>query len=115
MAAQEELAREQRAIQLAERERPHAGILRETANPDRPTMRISFVVLVFAFAGLLAVDLQSSSAPHAAVTHADARAREARREPETVEVAFVKNGWIVRVERVVPKRHDAAGGWRSAS
>ena len=30
-------------------------------------MRVLPVVLVFAFAGLLAVDLQSSSAPHAAV------------------------------------------------
>jgi lipoprotein-anchoring transpeptidase ErfK/SrfK len=25
------------------------------------------------------------------------------REPQTVDVAFVKNGWVVRVERVVPK------------
>lgn len=64
-------------------------------------MRISFVVLVFAFAGLLAVDLQSSSAPHAAVvTRAPAVHKAA---PRTVEVAFVKNGWIVRVERTVPK------------
>ena len=64
-------------------------------------MRISLVVLVFAFAGLLAVDLQSSSAPRAAVTTSVRTV--ARAEPRTVEVAFVKNGWIVRVERVVPK------------
>ena len=64
-------------------------------------MRISFVVLVFAFAGLLAVDLQSSSAPHAAVATQARAVRKAA--PRTVEVAFVKNGWIVRVERTVPK------------
>lgn len=64
-------------------------------------MRVMLVVLVFAFAGLLAVDLQSSSAPRAAVA-TPARAF-VKPKPETVEVAFVKNGWIVRVERVVPK------------
>ena len=64
-------------------------------------MRISFVVLVFAFAGLLAVDLQSSSAPHAAVAM---KARVVRKAAQrTVEVAFVKNGWIVRIERTVPR------------
>jgi lipoprotein-anchoring transpeptidase ErfK/SrfK len=64
-------------------------------------MRVMLVVLVFAFAGLLAVDLQSSSAPRAAVA-TPARAIQ-KPAPRTVEVAFVKNGWIVRVERVVPK------------
>ena len=64
-------------------------------------MRVLLVVFVFAFAGLLAVDLQSSSAPRAAVA---IRARAIQRPaPKTVEVAFVKTGWIVRVERVVPK------------
>jgi lipoprotein-anchoring transpeptidase ErfK/SrfK len=64
-------------------------------------MRVMLVVLVFAFAGLLAVDLQSSSAPRAAVA---TPARPIQRPAsKTVEVAFVKNGWIVRVERVVPK------------
>ena len=63
-------------------------------------MRISLVVLVFAFAGLLAVDLQSSSAPHAAVASMRATQKPA---PKTVEVAFVRNGWVVRVERIVPK------------
>jgi L,D-transpeptidase catalytic domain/Putative peptidoglycan binding domain len=64
-------------------------------------MRVLLVVLVLAFAGLLAVDLQPSSAPRAAVA---TPARPTRKpEPQTVEVAFVKNGWIVRVDRVVPK------------
>ena len=68
-------------------------------------MRVLPVVLVFAFAGLLAVDLQSSAAPRAAV----ATPRPTRslayyvREPQTVEIAFVKSGWIVRVERTVPR------------
>jgi hypothetical protein len=64
-------------------------------------MRVMLVVLVFAFAGLLAVDLQSSSAPRAAVA-TPARAVQ-KPAPQTVEVAFVRNGWIVRVDRVVPK------------
>jgi L,D-transpeptidase-like protein/sporulation and spore germination protein/putative peptidoglycan binding protein len=75
--------------------------LRKTANRDGPAMRISLVVLVFAFAGLLVVDLQSSP-PRAAVV-APARAVVPKPAPKTVEVAFVKNGWIVRVERLVPK------------
>ncbi len=65
-------------------------------------MRIAFVVLVFAFAGLLAVDLQPSSAPRAAVT-TRALAFVPKPARRTVEVAFVKDGWVVRVERVVPK------------
>jgi len=64
-------------------------------------MRVMLVVLVFAFAGLLAVDLQSSSAPRAAVV-TPARAVQ-KPAPQTVEVAFVKNGWIVRVDRIVPR------------
>ncbi len=77
-----------------------------TANPDRPLMRISLVVLVFAFAGLLAVDLQSSP-PRAAVV-APARAVTPKPAPRTVEVAFVKNGWVVRVDRLVPKGMTAS-------
>jgi hypothetical protein len=70
-------------------------------------MRISFVVLVLAFAGLLAVDLEPSSTPHAAITSGT---RPAKRPaaPQTVEVAFVKNGWVIRVERSVPRRTDPA-------
>ena len=66
-------------------------------------MRISLVVLVFAFAGLLAVDLQSSSAPQAAVATPARALATPKPSPQTVEVAFVKAGWVVRVERVVPK------------
>ncbi len=66
-------------------------------------MRISFVVLVLAFTGLLAVDLQSASAPQAAVTAPTRALAGARPARKTVEVAFVKNGWVVRVERTVPK------------
>lgn len=66
-------------------------------------MRVLLVVLVLAFAGLLAVDLQSSSAPRAAVATPTRALANVKREPQTVEVAFVKNGWIVRVDRVVPK------------
>jgi hypothetical protein len=80
-----------------------AGIFVPIQKADRPTMRILLVVLVLAFAGLLAVDLQSSSAPRAAVATPSRSLAYYVREPQTVEVAFVKNGWIVRVERVVPK------------
>jgi len=66
-------------------------------------MRVLPVVLVFAFAGLLAVDLQSSPAPRAAVATPKRALASVVRPPQTVEVAFVKNRWIVRVERVVPK------------
>jgi hypothetical protein len=65
-------------------------------------MRILLVAPVLAFAGLLAVDLESSSTPRAAVA-TPARAVVRKAEPETVEVAFVRNGWVVRVERVVPR------------
>jgi L,D-transpeptidase-like protein/sporulation and spore germination protein len=64
-------------------------------------MRTSLVVLVFAVAGLLAADLQSS--PRAAVATPARAVTAARPAPATVEVGFVKNGWIVRVERVVPR------------
>jgi hypothetical protein len=66
-------------------------------------MRVMLVVLVFAFTGLLAVDLQSSSAPRAAVVTPTRALANVVRPPQTVEVAFVKSGWIVRVERVVPR------------
>ncbi len=62
VAPEEELARERRAVELAQRERRawrHACA--RHGEPDSPTMRTSLVVLVFAFAGLLAVDLQSSA------------------------------------------------------
>jgi hypothetical protein len=69
-------------------------------------MRILLVVLVLAFAGLLAVDLQSSSEPRAAVVAPVSTV--VRPTPETVQVAFVKNGWIARVERTVPRGMTAS-------
>ena len=65
-------------------------------------MRIPLVALVLAFTGLLAVDLESSSTPRAAVGER-ALAAARKPEPKTVEVAFVRNGWVVRVERTVPR------------
>jgi hypothetical protein len=65
-------------------------------------MRIVPVALVLAFTGLLAVDLESSSRPRAAVAERSL-AISRKIEPETVDVAFVRNGWVVRVERVVPR------------
>ena len=68
-------------------------------------MRVLLVVLVLAFTGLLAVDLEPSSTSRAAV---HVRVAAPTPEPRTVEVAFVKNGWVVRVERVVPRGARAA-------
>ena len=66
-------------------------------------MRIALVVLVLAFAGLLAVDLQSSSAPRAAVAaSALPPVLKPKAEPAMVEVAFVRDGRLARVRRVVP-------------
>ena len=66
-------------------------------------MRTPLVVLLLALAGLLAVDLESSSAPRAAVTAPARPLVKPKPRPETIDVAFVRNGWIARVERVVPK------------
>jgi lipoprotein-anchoring transpeptidase ErfK/SrfK len=65
-------------------------------------MRIPLVALVLALAGLLVVDLEPDSTPRAAVS-ASVRLPAATLAPKTVEVAFVKRGWIVRVERLVPR------------
>jgi hypothetical protein len=64
-------------------------------------MRISLVAFVLALAGLLAVDLEPSAAPRRPV--AAAARTVAKPVPESVEVAFVRNGRLTRVERVVPK------------
>lgn len=64
-------------------------------------MRISLVVLVLALAGLLAVDLEPSAAPRKAEA---APPLKAKRAPRIVEVAFVRNGRLIRVERVVPEK-----------
>ena len=70
-------------------------------------MRIALVVLVLAFTGLLAVDLEPSSTPRAAIVVVT---RDARQPvvPRTFDVAFVKNGWVVRVERTVPRHMSPA-------
>ena len=70
-------------------------------------MRILLVALVLASAGLLTVDLEPSSTPQAAVA-GPVRAAAAKPAVETVDVAFVRNGWIVRVQRVVPRRASPA-------
>jgi len=64
-------------------------------------MRISLVVLALAFAGLLAVDLEPSVAPGEA--SAAAPRTVVRPVPATVDVAFVRNGRLTRVERAVPE------------
>ena len=63
-------------------------------------MRISLVVLVLVFAGLLAVDLAPSAGPRQVL--AAATQRSSRPAPATVDVPFVRNGRLVRVERIVP-------------
>jgi len=68
-------------------------------------MRISLVVLLLAATGLLAVDLEPSAGPTRATAArpAEAAARVAGHAPATVEVAFVRDGRLVRVERPVPR------------
>ena len=87
---EEELSRERRAIELAEGERPHVATIvgaglqafsERAANPDRP-MRILLVVLVLAFAGLLAVDLESAATSRAAVADSRAGHRPEARAPD---------------------------------
>ena len=67
-------------------------------------MRTLFVVLVFALVGLLAVDLEPAAAPRPAAAAPAKRAVSAKPDPVTVEIAFLRNGRLVRVDRVVPKR-----------
>ena len=64
-------------------------------------MRISLVALVLALAGLLAVDLEPSASPGKGA--AAAPRTVAKPAPATVEVAFVRNGKLTRVERVIPE------------
>lgn len=65
-------------------------------------MRVLLIVPVLAFAGLLVLDLESSSTARPAVSD-PAATRFLQSSLRTVDVAFVRNGWIVRVERVVPR------------
>lgn len=70
-------------------------------------MRILLVVLVLAFAGMLAVDLEPAATSGAAVATPARTVVTPRPAPETVDVAFVRSGWVVRVERFVPKGASA--------
>jgi L,D-transpeptidase catalytic domain/Sporulation and spore germination/Putative peptidoglycan binding domain len=63
-------------------------------------MRMLLVTLLLAVAGTLAVDMEPSSAPRAQAPRAVAEVAAA---PRTVDVAFVRDGRLVRVERIVPK------------
>jgi len=67
-------------------------------------MRVLLVTLVLATAGTLAVDLEPAAAPprESVATRTLAVARPQAR-PKTVEVAFVRNGRLVRVERELPR------------
>lgn len=68
-------------------------------------MRVTLFVLLLAAAGLLAVDLEPSAgtrAASAAPTRELAQAT-AKTEPRVIEIAFVQNGWVVRVERHLPR------------
>ena len=63
-------------------------------------MRLLLVTLLLAVAGTLAIDLAPSAAPGAEPARALVKVVVA---PQTVDVAFVREGRLVRVERVVPK------------
>ena len=65
-------------------------------------MRVAVVVLVLAVAGLLVADLQPSAAPKPAAADPVRSLAQSVPEPETVEVAFLRNGWVTRVRREVP-------------
>jgi L,D-transpeptidase catalytic domain/Sporulation and spore germination/Putative peptidoglycan binding domain len=67
-------------------------------------MRLLLVTLLLAVAGTLALDLEPSAAQRAEAARARVEvAKPVVAAPQTVEVAFVREGRLVRVERVVPK------------
>ncbi|GIU95767.1 MAG: hypothetical protein KatS3mg012_2224 [Gaiellaceae bacterium] len=67
-------------------------------------MRILLVTLVLAAAGTLAVDLQPAGTPRAEATAAAVRAPQAAvTQPRTVEIALLRYGRLVRVERELPR------------
>jgi len=93
-------------------------------------MRLLLVTLLLAVAGTLALDLEPSAASRAQAAKAEVE-EEVVAAPQTVDVAFVRDGRLVRVERVVPKgtaprmhalreltqgptRHERARGLRTA-
>jgi hypothetical protein len=63
-------------------------------------MRLLLVTLLLAVAGTLAIDLEPSAAPRA---QAAKTVVEVVAALQTVDVAFVRDGRLVRVERVVPQ------------
>jgi lipoprotein-anchoring transpeptidase ErfK/SrfK len=65
-------------------------------------MRSALVVLLLAAAGLLATDLRSSAEPSRAEAALPRRLAEVRAAPDTVRVPFLRDGRLVRAERVVP-------------
>ena len=66
-------------------------------------MRTLATLLLFSVVGLLAVDLQPGGAPRADVVARPSHAVAVSSKVVTVEVAFVRSGSLVRVERVVRK------------
>src|SRR5262245_12704392 len=68
-------------------------------------MRTLAALLLFSFVGLLALDLEPGSASRAEVATTARRVAVAAPtpRPQSVEVAFVRNGRLVRVERMVRK------------
>ena len=63
-------------------------------------MRLMLVTLLLAIAGTLVVDLEPSAAPGRSAATPAALVVSA---PNTVDVGFVRNGQLVRVERIVPR------------
>ena len=68
-------------------------------------MRVTLFVLLLAVAGLLAVDLEPSAGTRTATAAPTRELAQSSSEAEarTVEVAFARSGWIVRVERTLPR------------
>jgi len=67
-------------------------------------MRVTLFVLLLAAAGLLTVDLQPSAGTRpASAAPTRELAQAALRKPRVVEVAFLRKGWVVRVERTLPR------------
>lgn len=73
-------------------------------------MRFSLVVIVLAATGLLAADLRPPTAPRnaSAAPFRELALAERPPRPSVVEIAFVRNGWVARVERELPRRVDPA-------
>jgi hypothetical protein len=71
-------------------------------------MRALLLTVVLASAGTLAADIELAAAPPAVPSAEPGETRwlaaaQRPRAPETVDVAFIRNGRLVRVQRVVPR------------